>query len=214
VKAPERDTLDWRKGDGLIPAVIQDADSARVLMLGYMNQAAFDETLKRERVVFYSRSRQTLWMKGETSGNVLRPVEIRLDCDSDTLLVLARPAGPTCHRGTRSCFGDEPPADGTIGALAFLAELESVINRHAHYSAETSYTARLLSQGPQRVAQKVGEEAVEVALAALASEPDEFIDEAADLVYHLLVLLHARNQSLADVTERLAHRHHQHQYVD
>jgi phosphoribosyl-ATP pyrophosphohydrolase/phosphoribosyl-AMP cyclohydrolase len=210
VKAPERDALDWRKGGGLIPAVIQDADSGRVLMLGYMNQAAFEETLKRERVVFYSRSRQTLWMKGETSGNVLRPVEIRSDCDGDTLLVLARPSGPTCHRGTGSCFGDEPPTDG----VAFLAELESVINRHAHYSVEASYTARLLSQGPKRVAQKVGEEAVEVALAALASETDEFIDEAADLVYHLLVLLRARNQSLADVTERLAHRHHQHQHVD
>ncbi|PHS24415.1 MAG: bifunctional phosphoribosyl-AMP cyclohydrolase/phosphoribosyl-ATP diphosphatase [Robiginitomaculum sp.] len=194
--------LDWQKGDGLIPAIVQDAKSGAVLMLGYMNEDALAESLKSGHVTFYSRSRQTLWQKGETSGNTLKLVSISADCDRDTLLVLARPAGPTCHTGSQTCFDGNPLAD-----LSWLDTLTQVIEGRAKADPNTSYTASLL-QGPlERAAQKVGEEGVEVALAAVGSDPAKLSEEAADLLYHLMVLLRAREQSLGEVIAVLQDRH-------
>jgi phosphoribosyl-AMP cyclohydrolase / phosphoribosyl-ATP pyrophosphohydrolase len=186
----ERARIDWAKGDGLLPAIVQDAVSGAVLMLGYMNEAALDATLERGRIVFFSRSRQRLWEKGETSGHHLQLLDWRLDCDGDTLLLLAQGSGPVCHSGTLTCFGDDALCAAT--RLGFLAQLEQLIAQRRADRPEGSYTARLLAQGPRSIAQKVGEEAVEVALAAVA-EPDEaLLAECADLLYHLLVLLQAR----------------------
>ncbi len=196
------DNLDWNKGDGLIPAIVQDAQSGDVLMLGYMNEAALSATRRTKKVTFYSRSRDTLWQKGETSGNTLALVDISTDCDRDALLVLARPAGPTCHNGTRSCFADAAPAD-----LSWLGALERIIEVRAAADPKTSYSAALL-QGPiERAAQKVGEEGVEVALAAVGSDPDKLTEEAADLVFHLMVLLRAKNQDIGAVIRVLQARH-------
>lgn len=194
--------VDFEKGNGLVPAIVQDADSLQVLMLGYMNAQALEKTQDSGLVTFYSRSRNTLWTKGETSGNTLELVDITIDCDNDTLLVMARPKGPTCHTGTTSCFG-ESEAPG----LGFLAALESLIEGRKTASAESSYTASLL-QGPlRRAAQKVGEEGVETALAAVAETPDKLISESADLIYHLLVLLAAKDIKFTDVIEELRGRH-------
>ena len=195
-------SIDFAKGGGLVPAVVQDARTEQVLMLGYMSEAALEKTRETGLVTFHSRSRDALWTKGETSGNVLELVSVAVDCDGDTLLVRANPAGPTCHQGTVSCFGDAGPE-----GVGFLAALESVVASRNGGDAEASYTARLLAKPVHKVAQKVGEEGVEVALAA-ASEGDEALSgEAADLLYHLLVLLRKRGMGLQDAVDVLRERH-------
>jgi len=194
--------LDFEKDGGLIPAVVQDADSGAVLMLGYMNRQALDATLARRRVVFFSRSKGRLWEKGETSGSRLELVEISADCDRDALLVTARPNGPTCHLGVSSCFGDAMPT-----GLAFLKELERIIEQRAEARAESSYTARLMAAGIKRIGQKVAEEGLEVALSGVSGTEQEVVSEAADLMYHLLVLLRVRGLRLAKVVEELRERH-------
>ena len=196
--------LDWSKGDGLLPAVIQDASSGKVLMLGYMNAEALQTTLDQKRVTFFSRSKNRLWTKGETSGHFLELVAIAPDCDNDTLLITARPHGPTCHTGTESCFGE---VETQVDALAFLSRLESVIAQRIAEKPEGSYTARIWAQGPTKMAQKVGEEGVEVALAAVAQSNDRLISESADLLFHLALLVKSRNLSLADVVAELSERH-------
>jgi phosphoribosyl-ATP pyrophosphohydrolase/phosphoribosyl-AMP cyclohydrolase len=193
--------LEWDKQDGLLPAIVQDADTLRVLMLGYMDRAALHATLDSGRVTFYSRSRQRLWTKGESSGHYLDLVGIEVDCDGDTLLVQARPKGPTCHLGRTSCF---PTAPGD-----FLAELEALIARRDRERPQGSYTTRLFEAGVRAVAQKVGEEGVETALAAVAQGDVELAGESADLLYHLIVLLRARGLSLADAIATLRERHRQ-----
>ena len=204
-KERERARIDWHKGGGLVPAIVQDVACGAVLMLGYMNEAALDATLERGRIVFYSRSKQRLWEKGESSGHHLQLIDWRIDCDGDTLLLLAQPAGAVCHTGTRTCFGDEALSAAT--RLSFLVELEQLIEQRRADRPEGSYTAHLFAQGPRRIGQKVGEEALEVALAAIA-EPDEaLLAECADLLYHLLVLLQARSLDLDEVVEHLRRRH-------
>ena len=197
--------LDWAKGDGLLPAVIQHARSGRVLMLGFMNETALRRTLESGRVVFFSRTRQELWTKGETSGHFLEVVEVSTDCDRDTLLVLAEPLGPTCHKGTESCFAQ---ASRTAGErLAFLAALEGTIARRIVDKPEGSYTARLFAEGPGRIAQKLGEEGVETALAAVTRDEAGLLSESADLLFHLLLLLKSRDLTLAHVVAELEARH-------
>lgn len=197
--------LAWSKADGLLPAIVQDATTGAVLMLAYMNAESLRATLQRGRAVFFSRSRQSLWEKGETSGNTLDVIDVEADCDADTLLVRARPRGPTCHRNTVTCFGDgTPPAGEGIG---FLAQLESVIAARITDNPEKSYTAKLHASGIRRMAQKVGEEGVEVALAAQGGSSEELVGEAADLLFHLALLLRARGLSLEAVTAELAARH-------
>jgi phosphoribosyl-ATP pyrophosphohydrolase/phosphoribosyl-AMP cyclohydrolase len=204
-KERERARIDWHKGGGLVPAIVQDVASGAVLMLGYMNEAALDATLERGRIVFFSRSKQRLWEKGESSGHHLQLIDWRIDCDGDTLLLLAQPAGAVCHTGTRTCFGDEALSAAT--RLSFLVQLEQLIEQRRADRPEGSYTARLFAQGPRRIGQKVGEEALEVALAGIA-EPDEaLLAECADLLYHLLVLLQARSLDLDQVVEHLRRRH-------
>lgn len=199
------ESLDWNKGDGLLPAVVQDARTGKVLMLGYMNREALRQTLGEKRVTFYSRTKQRLWTKGETSGNFLHLVDAAVDCDNDTILITAQPDGPTCHNGTDSCFGD---AIGTTATrLAFLSQLESVIEKRVSERPEGSYTARLWADGPTRMAQKVGEEGVEVALAAVTQSEDKLVGEAADLLFHLTLLLKSRQLSLGDVVAELERRH-------
>ena len=194
--------IDFEKGDGLVPAIVQDADTLQVLMLGYMNAESVAITNETGLVTFFSRSRKTLWTKGETSGNTLALVSMTVDCDKDTVLVKARPAGPTCHEGTVSCFGDEG-ADG----IGFLSYLETLIEGRKIADPESSYTAQLL-QGPlRRAAQKVGEEGVETALAAVAETDDKLVSEAADLLYHTLVLLAAKDVKLETVITELKRRH-------
>jgi phosphoribosyl-ATP pyrophosphohydrolase/phosphoribosyl-AMP cyclohydrolase len=198
-------SLDWSKGGGLLPAVVQHARDGRVLMLGYMDEAALRETLEGGRVVFHSRSRGGRWLKGETSGHYLEVVHVSADCDTDALLVLADPIGPTCHKGTASCFAEAQPTDGQ--RLAFLATLESTIADRIAEKPEGSYTARLYAQGPNRIAQKLGEEGLETALAAVTRDDKGVVSECADLLYHLLVLLKSRNLALQDVVQELASRH-------
>ncbi len=198
-------TLDFDKAGGLLPAIVQHAESGAVLMLGYMNRDALRETLTRRRVVFYSRSRQCLWEKGETSGHTLALIGVRTDCDRDTLLVTALPKGSVCHLGTATCFGDEAAAGA--GPLAFLGALEAVIAQRVADRPEGSYTARLYAEGPKRIAQKVGEEGLEVALAAVAETDDELVAESADLLYHLLLLLRSRGLRLEHVIAELESRH-------
>ena len=194
--------LDWTKSEGLLPAIVQHWLTGEVLMLGYMNTEALAQTQASGKVTFYSRSKQRLWTKGESSGHVLLLKSIRVDCDADTLLIQANPQGPTCHLGTRSCFGDavRPP-------LGFLAELDSLVASRKAELPEGSYTTKLFSSGTRRIAQKVGEEGVETALAAVTQGDDELLSEAADLIFHLTVLLRARGFGLADVTRVLAERH-------
>jgi len=201
------DTLDWARR-WIVAGVVQDADTLRVLMLGYMNAEALQVTRSTGHVTFFSRSKQRLWTKGETSGHFLDLVQVQIDCDADTLLVLARPHGDTCHLQRPSCFaaapGVETPASGGI---AFLAELDALIaQRHAQKPAG-SYTTRLFEGGIRRIAQKVGEEGVETALAAVAQEDADLLGESADLLYHLTVLLRARGLSLADAVAVLQQRH-------
>lgn len=195
-------SVDWEKGNGLVPAIVQDASTEQVLMLGYMNAESLEKTQETGLVTFYSRSRKTLWTKGETSGNTLKFISIAMDCDQDTLLVRALPAGPTCHEGTVSCFGDKGPQ-----GLGFLAKLETLIEERKTAAPESSYTAKLL-QGPlHKAAQKVGEEGVETALAAIAETDDGLVYESADLIYHLMVLLSAKDIKLEDVIKELQTRH-------
>jgi phosphoribosyl-ATP pyrophosphohydrolase/phosphoribosyl-AMP cyclohydrolase len=197
--------LDWDKGDGLLPAIVQHAVDGRVLMLGYMNEAALRRTLADGRVTFFSRSRDQLWTKGETSGNYLHVVHVSADCDRDSILVLARPDGPTCHNGTPTCFAES--REPQVSHIAFLSTLQSTIARRIAESPEGSYTARLFSSGIGRIAQKVGEEGVETALAAVTRDDPELVGECADLLYHLLVLLKSRNLTLEQVVGELASRH-------
>ncbi|MBG6027081.1 bifunctional phosphoribosyl-AMP cyclohydrolase/phosphoribosyl-ATP diphosphatase HisIE [Proteus mirabilis] len=193
--------LDWEKVDNLMPVVIQNAISGDVLMLGYMNKEALNVTLESGNVTFYSRTKQRLWTKGETSGNFLKLVNIYPDCDNDTLLILANPIGPTCHNGTESCFA---PAQSQWG---FLYELENILRERKNASPDSSYTARLYASGTKRIAQKVGEEGVETALAATVNDREELKNEASDLLYHLMVLLQDQSLSLSDVIGCLQERH-------
>jgi phosphoribosyl-ATP pyrophosphohydrolase/phosphoribosyl-AMP cyclohydrolase len=192
------ETLDWQRGGGLLAAIVQDDRNGRVLMLGYMDRDALELTRRSGRVTFYSRSRQRLWTKGESSGHWLELVSIAPDCDGDALLVRARPLGPTCHRGCPSCFA-EAPADP-------LAELDALIAARERERPAGSYTTSLFAAGPRRIAQKVGEEGVETALAAVAQDDDALLGEAADLAFHLLVLLRSRGLGLDDLRERLRSR--------
>jgi len=195
--------LDWKKTDGLVPAIVQDARTQQVLMLGYMNAAALKKTLSSKKVTFFSRSKQRLWTKGESSGHFLRVVSVAVDCDNDTLLIQANPDGPTCHRGTVSCFGDGALA----GGAGFLAHLDQVVAERIKSGDKSSYTVRLVQEGVARCAQKVGEEGVETALAAIQKNQKEFTGEAADLLYHLIVLLRAKKLSLTDAIAVLEKRH-------
>ncbi len=199
------DQLDFAKGGGLIPAIVQDSETGAVLMMAYMNPDALTATLARGRAVFLSRSKQRLWEKGETTGHTLDVVDVLADCDNDTLLVLAKPRGPACHNGTATCFGNEPHS--AAQRLVFLDRLEDIIAQRATDKPESSYTARLIDQGVARVAQKVGEEGVELALAGLGDTNEKVVDESADLLFHLMVLLRVRGLSLAQVVQRLESRH-------
>jgi len=194
--------VDWAKGDGLIPAIVQDVNSLRVLMLGYVNLEALEKTIATGLVTFFSRSKQRLWQKGETSGHVLHLRGIKLDCDNDTLLFQAEPVGPTCHNGTQTCFGDDEEP-----SLATLADLAATIHKRRMEPEASSYTAKLFAEGISRIAQKVGEEGVETALAA-ATRGANLKEEAADLLYHLLVLLEASDTGLTDVLKVLHNRAH------
>lgn len=198
----ERAGLDWTKGGGLLPAIVQHADDGRVLMLGYMTPGALECTLATRRVTFHSRSRGRLWTKGETSGHVLALESIAADCDGDALLVRARPSGPVCHAGTATCFASDP-----VLGIPFLARLDALVAERERERPRHSYTSGLFAGGVARIAQKLGEEAVETALAAVTRDDDGLLDESADLVYHLLVLLRARGLGLGAVADRLASRH-------
>lgn len=198
-------SLDWSKDSGLIPAIVQNANTGKVLMLGYMNREALETTRNTGKVTFFSRSKQRLWTKGETSGHVLQLVSMRADCDQDALLITAHPVGPTCHTGTISCFGNENFT--TAESLSFLAQLESVIAQRIAEKPEGSYTARIWEKGITRMAQKVGEEGVEVALAAAVQENERLVSESADLLYHLALLLKSRGLSLQDAVKELELRH-------
>lgn len=195
------ESLDWDKGGGLLPLVVQHAHDGRVLMLGWCNREALQKTLATAEVHFFSRSRGRLWRKGETSGHVLRVVSLAADCDRDSLLCQAVPAGPVCHRGTPGCF------DGGGRAHPWLNELEALVAARRSQAPESSYVARLFAAGTARMAQKVGEEGVETALAAVAGDADALRGEAADLLFHLLVLLNGSGLTLADVVAELAARH-------
>lgn len=194
--------LAWEKMDGLLPAVVQDCGSGEVLMLGYMNREALEASLSNGLATFFSRSRGRLWQKGETSGNRLNVRSIFADCDGDALLVLAVPQGPTCHTGTRSCF-----ADGHAEGPSWLGELSAIVHERARSGDEGSYTRRLLEEGTGRIAQKVGEEGVELAIAAVSRPLDECTDELADLLYHVTVLMEALQISWDEVIKVLKTRH-------
>lgn len=203
------EAIDWQKVDQLLPVIIQDFQSKVVLMQGYMNQDALQQSLDSGQVTFFSRSKQRLWMKGETSGHTLEIVDLKLDCDQDCLLVQALPQGPTCHRGSRSCFEALPnrPEKALEHRLHFLSELGDLIRERHQSMPEGSYTTKLFKKGLRKMAQKVGEEGVEVALAAVDEDDDSFINEASDLIFHLLVLLEGRGKTLSQVTETLRSRH-------
>jgi phosphoribosyl-AMP cyclohydrolase / phosphoribosyl-ATP pyrophosphohydrolase len=199
MKTTHLDALDWNKQNGLLPVIVQNANNLQVLMLGYMNRDALAATQTEGQVTFYSRSKQRLWKKGETSGNVLTVVNIEGDCDNDTLLIQAIPAGPTCHLNRASCFESAPKN--------FMADLDALLERRHRDMPEGSYTTKLFQSGVRRIAQKVGEEGVETALAAVAQDEKDLLSEASDLVYHLLVLLRSRGLNLNDVQEHLQQRH-------
>lgn len=196
------DGLDWDKMEGLIPAIVQDCGTGEVLMMGYMSREALTKTVETGLATFQSRSKGRLWTKGETSGNVLRVARIGTDCDGDALLILADPQGPVCHRGTRSCFYGEGP-DGP----GWLAQLSCIVGERAETGDPSSYTARLLAEGTGKIAQKVGEEGVEVALAAVTRDEAGCAEEIADLLYHLAVLMEARGLSWNEVVAVLKARH-------
>jgi phosphoribosyl-ATP pyrophosphohydrolase/phosphoribosyl-AMP cyclohydrolase len=202
LSAGELDSLAWDKMDGLLPAVVQDAHTLQVLMLGYMSREALARTLESGFVTFHSRSKGRLWMKGETSGNRLAVRSVRPDCDGDAVLIQAIPEGPTCHLGTPSCFSEE----GASG-VGWLAKLAAIVEQRASAGASPSYTAKLLAEGPIRIAQKIGEEGVEVALAGATGDRAQCVSETADLLYHLTVLMQARGYSWEEVAAELQRRH-------
>ena len=197
----QRAQLDWEKTDGLLPVIVQHAVSGEVLMLGYMNQDALAQTEQTGKVTFWSRTKQRLWTKGESSGHFLNVASITPDCDNDTLLLLANPIGPTCHKGTSSCFGD------AHHQWHFLYQLESLLAERKTADPASSYTAKLYASGTKRIAQKVGEEGVETALAATVHDKHELTNEASDLMYHLLVLLQDQDLNLGTVIDNLKARH-------
>ena len=192
--------IDFSKGNGLVPVVIQDYNTLQVLMVGYMNAEAYAKTAKEKKVTFFSRSKNRLWTKGESSGNYLDVVEIKFDCDSDSVLIKAIPAGPTCHTGSTSCFGEETPK-------GFVYKLEDIINKRITDNTEGSYTNKLYKNGINKVAQKVGEEAVELVIEAKDNNIDLFKNEAADLMFHFLVLLKLKNTDFQSIEEILKGRH-------
>lgn len=195
--------LDFKKySDGLVPAIVQDAETRKVLMVGFMNEEAYSKTLATKRATFYSRSRNELWTKGETSGHFLDVTEVLTDCDNDTVLVKARPNGPTCHTGADTCFGET-----NVAPSDFLFQLENVINSRKTNPVEGSYTNKLFAKGVNKIAQKVGEEAVELVIEAKDNNKDLFMGEAADLMYHFLVLLAHKEYTLSEVIAVLESRH-------
>ena len=193
-------TIDFSKSEGLIPVIIQDEQTLEVLMLGYMNEEAYQKTLDENRVTFFSRSKNRLWTKGEESGNFLEVKNISLDCDQDTLLIMAKPAGPTCHTGSRSCFSTDYNQN-------FVFELEQIIADRYENPVEGSYIGKLRRKGLNKIAQKVGEEGVETVIAALNETEEDLINEASDLVFHLLVLLKEKNIGLKHISKNLEQRH-------
>ncbi len=195
--------IDFHKMNGLVPAIVQDAVTKNVLMLGFMNQEAYEKTLETRKVTFWSRSRNCLWTKGETSGNFLRLVSIQNDCDNDTLLVKAHPCGPTCHKGTDTCWGEE----NRLNPMEFLSELQDFIDKRRKDMPEGSYTTSLFKKGVNKIAQKVGEEAVETIIEATNGSNEKLIYEASDMLYHLIVLLSDKGLRIEDVALELAKRH-------
>ena len=191
--------IDFNKGDGLVPVIIQNAQTMQVLMLGYMNKEAFDQTIETKKVTFYSRSKKRLWMKGESSGNILSVIDIKMDCDHDSLLIFVNPKGPTCHTGSTSCFKE-------VTSKGFIYELEKTINDRINSKDSKSYTNELYQKGINKIAQKVGEEAVELVIEAKDSNDELFKNEAADLLYHLLILLKVKDQSFSNIEEVLKGR--------
>ena len=198
--------IDFDKMGGLVPAIIQDADTRQVLMLGFMNEEAYNKTVETKKVTFWSRTRQTLWTKGETSGNFLHLVDMKIDCDNDTLLVKVHPDGPTCHTGTDTCWGEENSVQQG-SALLFLQELQDFIERRHEEMPEGSYTTRLFKDGVNKMAQKLGEEALETVIEATNGTNDKLIYEASDMLYHLLVLLTSKGLRIEDVAQELQKRH-------
>lgn len=192
--------IDFSKNDGLVPVIIQNSITMQVLMLGYMNKEALDKTIEEKKVTFYSRSKQRLWTKGETSNNFLIVDQIFVDCDNDTILIKAFPEGPTCHTGSISCFNEDT-------SKGFLYQLENVIEERIKSGSEASYTSKLFNRGVNKVAQKVGEEAVELVIEAKDDNIDLFKNEAADLLYHLIILLKTKDIQLKDIEEVLIDRH-------
>lgn len=195
--------IDFKKTDGLVPAIIQDAVTHKVLMLGYMNEEAYQITINTQKVTFWSRSRNCLWTKGETSGHFLHLVSIKSDCDNDTLLVQVHPDGPTCHTGTDTCWGEE----NRYNPILFLSELQDFINKRKQEMPEGSYTTSLFKKGTQRIAQKVGEEALETVIEAVAGHNEKMIYEASDMLYHLIVLLANEGKRIENVADELLKRH-------
>jgi phosphoribosyl-ATP pyrophosphohydrolase/phosphoribosyl-AMP cyclohydrolase len=196
-------TIDFEKMGGLVPAIIQDATTKNVLMLGFMNQEAYDKTVATKHVTFWSRTRNTLWTKGETSGHFLNLVDMKIDCDNDTLLVRVNPIGPTCHTGTDTCWGE----DNESNPLLFLTELQDFINKRKQEMPEGSYTTSLFTKGINKIAQKVGEEALETVIEATNGTNDNLVYEASDLLYHLLVMLTEKGLRIEDVALELQKRH-------
>lgn len=196
--------IDWEKVDGLVPAIIQDFGSSQVLMMGYMNQDALAKTLEIEKVTFFSRTKNRLWTKGEESGNSLNLVNVSLDCDNDTLLIKVNPVGPTCHTGTTTCWDGDKTEETQ---LVWLHQLEQLLAERKNADPDSSYTASLYARGTKRISQKVGEEGVEVALAATSGDKAELVCESADLMYHLFVLLQDQGLSFDDVINKLKERH-------
>ena len=199
--------LAWDKMEGLLPCIVQDAYSGKILMQGYMNQEAAEHSLSSQKVTFYSRSKQRLWTKGEESKNWLNLVSLSVDCDNDSILALAQPQGPTCHTGTETCWHEQEVSNKPDPEISFIADLERLIASRKGADPSSSYTASLYSKGIKRIAQKVGEEGVETALAATVKDIEELKNESADLIYHLLVLLQASDISLNDVIAVLKDRH-------
>lgn len=192
--------VDFEKGNGLVPVIVQDFQTLEVLMLGYMNEKAWQKTQQEKKVTFYSRSKNRLWTKGEESGNFLEVKSYYIDCDQDTILIKADPVGPTCHTGSRSCFS-------TSYGSNFILELERIVNNRYDYPTDDSYVNRLRNKGINKIAQKVGEEAVETVIAALAETETDFINESSDLLFHLIVLLREKGLSLEDIAKNLESRH-------
>jgi phosphoribosyl-ATP pyrophosphohydrolase/phosphoribosyl-AMP cyclohydrolase len=197
--------IDFKKMDGLVPAIIQDATTRNVLMLGFMNEEAYQKTVETGHVTFWSRTRQTLWTKGETSGHFLNLVDMKVDCDNDTLLVKVHPIGPTCHTGTDTCWGEENKMEDN--PLLFLTELQDFINKRKEEMPEGSYTTKLFHDGINKIAQKVGEEALETVIEATNGTSEHLIYEASDLLYHLIVLLAEKGMRIEDVATELHKRH-------